>query len=158
MLRQNPHMLLMDTLGFSATELETNRRGELSAEQKSELQFALTRQIGLWTMIVFVMWLIGLAAQVNILMMLFVTAVIGSLLIGLWRQLRDDLTEKMGVATGRVEIHGHPLFPGIFARVQVNDDTFRVSHAVGMAFVPGRIYRLYYAPDSRTLLSAELLS
>jgi len=157
MLRQNPHLLLMGALGFSALDLSANSQGELSHQQKKQLENARFRQLEAWTLAAVLVWVIGLPIHALLLVMLFLTAAIISVMIATWHRIEEDLSGRIEVVNGRLEMSETVLpFPGRY--LQMNGERFSVSHEVAEAFIPGRIYRLYFTPGSRTILSAELLA
>lgn len=157
MLRQNPHLRLMDALGFSASDVAANSRGELSQEQKQDIQQARIAHIMRWVMLAALTWAIGLPLGLSWLILLFGTAVIVSMMIAGWQRADEDLNRGVMSVSGRLEvIPGPPLL--LNYQVQVNQDSFTVSREAGAAFLPGHIYRLYATAGSRTLLSAELIS
>jgi hypothetical protein len=157
MLRQNPHLRLMGALGFSASDVAANSRGELSHEQEKALQQARTVHMARWIVLIVALWLIGLPLGVPWLILLFGMAVVISVIIAGWQRFTDDLTGGVIAVSGRAElIPTLPLF--LNYRLQLNGDSFTVSREAGEAFIAGRIYRLFYSPASRTVLSAELVA
>jgi hypothetical protein len=157
MLRQNPHLLLMGALGFSAQDLAANSRGELSLNQKFHLQGARNRQLEGWMIAIMLVWTLGLFLRAPLLVILFLTAASVTAIIALWQRVEGDLSEGIQTVSGRIARHEQWL-PLPAYKVQVNETTFRVSREAGMAFAPGHIYRLYFTPVSRTILSAELVA
>jgi hypothetical protein len=154
MLRQNPHLVLMGALDFSASDLADNSRGSLSPRQLEMMQQTGFRQIGLLVVGMIFMWFGGAELHVDGLALGFVSAVLGTLILSIYHRTRDDLKTPVKNITGRVAIQMTPFG----SQVQVEGERFGVSREVGAAFVSGRIYRLYYASASRQLLSAELVA
>lgn len=154
MLRQNPHLLLMGALDFSASDLAANSRGAFSPTQKKLMQQTRFRQIGLLVIAAIFIWIGGIELQFDWIVMAFSTAVLVSLMLGIYYRLQADLESPVQAVTGRVNI----AFQMCGSRVQVNGDTFRASRSVGEAFKPGHIYRLYHTAHSRLILSAELVA
>jgi hypothetical protein len=86
--------------------------------------------------------------------MAFSSAVLVSLILGIYYRFKEDLESPVQAITGRV----HIAFLMWSSRVQVNGKTFRASRSVGEAFAPGHIYRLYHTAHSHLILSAELVA
>jgi len=157
MLRQNPHLQLMGALGFSANDLAVNSRGELSADQQVALKEARNLQVGRWAMLAASVWVVGVLVHVELRALLFVTAVIISIIIAAWGRVGDDLAGRVQSVSGRLDIMAD--FPFVFTyRIVLNGESFHIARAAGAAFQPGRIYRLYYTAVSCTVLSAELIA
>jgi hypothetical protein len=154
MLRQNPHLLLMGALDFSASDLAANSRGEFSPTQKQNMQQARFRQIALLVIAAIFIWIGGIEVRVDWIMMAFSTAVLVSLMLGIYYRFQADLESPVQAITGRMNI----AFLMWSSRVQVNGETFRASRDVGAAFAPGHIYRLYHTAHSHLILSAELIA
>ena len=154
MLRQNPHLLLMGALDFSASDLAANSRGELSLTQKKIMQQARFRQIALLVIVAIFIWIGGIELHLDWIVMAFSSAVLVSLMLGMYYGLKEDLDAPVQTISGRV----HIAFLMWGSRVEVNGETFRASREVGAAFAPGHIYRLYYTAHSRLILSAELVA
>jgi hypothetical protein len=154
MLRQNPHLLLMGALDFSASDLAANSRGTFSPTQKKLVQQSRLRQIALLIIATFFIWIGGIGLSLDWIVMVFSSAVLVSLMLGIYYRLKEDLESPIQAITGRVNI----AFLMWGSRVQVNGDTFRASRSVGEAFKPGHIYRLYHTAYSRLILSAELVA
>ena len=157
MLRQNPHLQLMGALGFSASDLAANSQGELSANQQEALKEARNLQLGRWATVAALLWIVGLALNTGLMALLFGTAAIVSVMMATWGRAGDDLVGHVQSISGRLDITAD--FPLILTyRIELNGETFHVARGAGAAFQPGRIYRLYYTANSRTVLSAELVA
>jgi hypothetical protein len=154
MLRQNPHLLLMGALDFSASDLAANSKGAFSPTQKHAIQQARFRQIGLLVIAAIFIWVGGLQLNLDWIVMTFSTAVLVSLMLGIYYRVQADLESPVQAVAGRV----HIAFLMWGSRVQVNGETFRASRSAGEAFLPGHIYRLYHSAHSRLILSAELVA
>src|SRR5262249_36406955 len=70
---------------------------------------------------------------------------------------RDLLSGKAGAVEGRIALDVAARKEGAYYRVAVANQTFGVRKNVFLAFKNGDPYRIYYAPHSKTLLSAEWL-
>ncbi|MEO8609839.1 MAG: hypothetical protein ABI690_18245 [Chloroflexota bacterium] len=154
MLRQNPHLLLMGALDFSASDLAANSKGAFSPTQKHGIQQAHFRHIALLVIAAICVWIGGIELNLDWMVMVFGTVVLVSLMLGVYHGLQADLESPVQAIAGRVNI----AFLMWGSRVQVNGDTFRASRSVGEAFKPGHIYRLYHTAHSRLILSAELVA
>jgi hypothetical protein len=154
MLRQNPHLLLMGALDFSTSDLAANSRGELSPTQRQNIHEARLRQAGFLIIGTTLVWIIGAQLHVDWLPLVFSSAMLVTLILSVMYRAQDDLKSPVQSATGRVSIG----FVMLGSHIHINNRTFSASRSVGEAFVPGRIYRLYYTDGSRTLLSAELIA
>jgi hypothetical protein len=157
MLRQNPHLQLMGALGFSASDIAANSQGELSPHQHAALRESRNLQVVRWGTLVVFLWVIGLIVHLELLALLFISAVIVSVIMAAWARVNADLAGGVQMMTGRLDITAD--LPFVFTyRLDLSGETFHVARGAGAAFQPGRIYRLYYTALSRTLLSAELIA
>lgn len=76
------------------------------------------------------------------------------LMLMTWLRLSADLAGYVQRASGCARFS--PVSP-LGAYLIVGDQRFAISRRAYEAFSAGRCYRLYYAPISRTILSAEML-
>lgn len=154
---------LMDALGFTFDDLRANRSGAMSAEQQRRLPRTCV-QYEQWSNVLIslvsaflalVIVLIGYASDfvwIMLVLTILLTTYCVYFLVVQWRRVQKDLR------TGRVNtISGSVL--GRFYRqdcyLKVEGTRFDVSKRVFRAFYRGEAYRLYYAPGSKTILSAE---
>src|SRR5689334_18333327 len=102
MLRQNPHLLLMGALDFSAGDLAANSKGVFSPMQKNNIQQARFRQIALLVIAAIFIWIVGLELNLDWIVMAFSTAVLVSLMLGVYYRLQGDLDSPVQAIAGRV--------------------------------------------------------
>lgn len=157
MMRENPYLLLLDALRFSADELELNRRGQLSKQQRSQLKRRFVHSIRRWLLALIALFSAGRLLQMRWMIVVFGSAAIVSVMVSIWLRWREDLKGQVSQADGYLNIMPTMRFPfGTDYQLSVNDERFTVSQRIRAAFAPGRRYRVYYAPGSRTILSAEV--
>jgi hypothetical protein len=157
MLHPNPHLMLMGALHFSTDDLYANRRGQLSGAQQKQLEDRRIYQLEACLLGLVLIWSIGVLLGLELLILLFLSAAIGSVMIGLWQRTADDLNEPVTSSTGQL-IGVTDSFPGLLSTIQIGEERLRVSREAGSAFLPGHTYRVYMTVASRTLLSAEMLA
>jgi hypothetical protein len=169
---------LLDALSVTEFDLEVNRKGHISPDQhrlifRQKLQqhhIANVLLVGTvigWILIghgvsVYLKWaqpfdgINHLMSYLSPFMGLFV---LGLVLVGayhyIWRSVQADIQAgKVASITGRVGIE---IDEGKFPthKLHIEEQSFQVSREVLMAIQNGQVYRLYYAPHSHVLLSAE---
>lgn len=154
MLRQNPYLILMGALDFTASDLAFNRRGELSQRQREKLQKYRLTLAKNWGIGLLAISLIGLLVGLPSALLVLELLLIGGLMLMTWLRLSADLAGYVQRASGCARFS--PVSP-LGAYLIVGDQRFAISRRAYEAFSAGRCYRLYYAPISRTILSAEML-
>lgn len=159
---------LMDVLRFTAADLAANRDGRLSEPQKDRLARSWRRM--LWIVIAVIMGigfgatLILYFAQENdstILSIIgIILTIINALVVGLGaqsylrtsRDLRDGRVAVLdGVVSHTIRVAGRVAT----YILKVDGQEVVVAKPVFFAFEDGKPYRLYRAPNTKTLFSAE---
>lgn len=157
MLRQNPYMLLIGALNFSAIDLAANRRGQLSTNQRHEIVGRRLHEIEVWVLVLLLLIVSGVALHVRLVVIAFGGATLITLALAIWLKFDADLNEKVKVAQGKPRITQQLRLPFKARYVLViGDERFTISQRVRRAFHEDARYRVYYSPGSRSLLSAEV--
>jgi hypothetical protein len=163
---------LMAYLQFTEADLETNRDGQYGQEQigrlraKSALWLALT--IGPLLLVLVVVgygvyfFKDGQSTILRLTLNMFCNISIALLGVVLtlfslrkYRAYAADLwTENIEAVQGRVKLEIQDIGN---CKLSINDLEFGITQAALLAFKNGDPYCLYYAPHSKTLLSAEWL-
>ncbi|MBL8165987.1 MAG: hypothetical protein JNJ61_28645 [Anaerolineae bacterium] len=157
MMRENPYLLLLDALKFSTEELELNRRGQLSRQQRNQLKHRFVWTIRRWLLALVALIPAGVLLHVRWMILVFSGATVVSVMVSIWLRWREDLKSRVSTADGYLNIMPQMRLPFAMAyQLSVDNVRFTVSRRTRAAFAPGRRYRVYYAPGSRTILSAEL--
>lgn len=173
------HRDLMNALKFSDAELKANRAGYLTQAQRLAMQRRQRWQaVFTWSMaafIAFTMWLVGSSVSdffvrkmgnIGLILPLLIFAAL--MVMFVWMafkfqsQTKADLYKgHVSSINGRVQRHTYVVYTGKTAyrvyELHVMGEVFRVSGKVYNAFVDDGSYDIFYAPNTRTLLSAERL-
>ena len=163
---------LMAALNFTEADLDANRDGQLSEEQRARLYGKRIYWLLAIAGVVVLVFLVNLPGVFVIFgsddypppadILIFTGLIMGCIGIlavlytrsGL-RAIAADLQEKTVEAVqGQIKLE--PFGEGSIM-LRVLDRVFSVSDRTGFAFKNGDPYCLYYAPHSKTLLSAEWL-
>ncbi|HEX2908353.1 MAG TPA: hypothetical protein VHO69_15885 [Phototrophicaceae bacterium] len=167
----SPQQILMTAIPFSYEDLEANRDGYMTARQRSRLNDDrfLIQIVGVLALMVCPVCII--AAFVldgqrynTVVSRVIVSSAIGLLTVGTtayagwrWQCLGRDLRQgKVAAVQGLISLEMGGDRNRTY-RVKAADVTLKVPQHVFFAFKNGEPYCLYYAPHSRTLLSAEWL-
>lgn len=153
MMRQNPHLLLMGSLHFSASDIEANRKGQLSPMQRQRLEVARLRDVYLCVLVLAVVIAVELLTYARLVVVLFSTAVVISVALGVWERASRDLRERVRAVSGHLKmirrtVRGY--------EVLLNNEPIRAPRATAEAFADGQLYRVYLTANG-ALLSAEVL-
>ncbi len=147
----------MGALQFSAFDLHANQAGQLSPAQRSYLEGLRLQQAVLWMTIVVIAWAVGLLADVSLVLLVLGTGAVWLTLSDGWRHTTADLNGEVQSVSGSLMMR-QGSFPFFGVQLTISGEVFGVSPSVGAAFISGCTYRLYFTPESRAILSAELLS
>jgi hypothetical protein len=168
--KYKPEHALMEAIGFSEDDLEANRRGVLSEAQRDRLRRDRTRLLALTgvALVSFAVsgWLCAgsffYGANTSLFQVASFPFVIAIIILGVsrtqlgpWRN--DWVTGKVAALEGRVRLDIGPGNPYSYYKIVVEGQTFGVRKDVFLAFKNGDLYRIYYGPNSKWLLSAEWL-
>lgn len=162
--------MLAKALKFTHDDLRANREGYMTQEQRKQL-----RRSGINVYLPAVVGAVILSIAFLFLLTLFLNGqyhnqlllllgILGLMILWLvrfaylqWRKLKADL-EKGDVkkVAGRVRFNIFQIGNRIYNRtVRIERERFHVSTPVLLAFKNGERYRVYYAPNTKTPLSAE---
>lgn len=163
---------LMAALNFTADDLDANRDGQLSEEQRARLYGKRIYWLLAIAGVVAFVFLINLPGVFIVFssgdypppadMLIFIGFILGciGILVLLYtrsdlRAITADLQEKtVESVQGLIALE---TFGQDKMKVHIHDRAFTVNNKAGLAFKNGDPYCLYYAPHSKTLLSAEWL-
>jgi hypothetical protein len=171
--KHKPEHLLMEALDFTDEDLAANREGYLTKRQL----LRLSQRQNSWTMGV-VLAAIGsvflcafaimdgirigdtVSSRVGIIGLIAILA--GGFVLYTWTKgarFAVDLRQgELEAVEGRVALDVISQgSSGNAYTVQIEDRTFAINKPIFLAFKNGDPYRIYYAPHSRTILSAEWL-
>jgi hypothetical protein len=171
------HADLMDALKFNDADLKANREGYLTNVQRSNLRWNQWRQaLVTWgiaaflgfTLMMILRNLTGISDRYGLNIGLFIPPLIFAAMMAgfVWlafkyqSQTKADL-HKGHVAgiSGMVRRNSYMVYTGKTAyrvyELHIAGEVFRVSGKVYNAFVDEDSYDIFYAPNTRTLLSAE---
>jgi len=157
--------VLAAALKFTDDDLAMNAAGRLSPAQTAMLQRRRTVGaivIGGLCAIVTLCLFIGSAGVGMFLSPVFLALMVFfafALAIGAIPAVRISRDLKLGaqVVEGRVELDTTPAQNSASYRVKVDGQKFNVQKRAFLAFKNGDPYRIYYAPNTKTILSAEWL-
>ena len=157
MMRPNPYLLLLGALDFSVSDLYANRRGELSAHQREQLQRQSLHEIELAIAGLIALIVCGIAFEVRLIVVVFGAACLFSVILAVVIRFEEDAKGVVRVVSGRPEFKPAGRLPFLRPyQLRVDSEDFLVSRPVMQAFDQQHRYRLYYAPGSRTIVSAEV--
>ncbi len=154
MMQQNPHLLLMGVLHFSAADLEANRRGQLSPAQRHKLETARLRDAYMCALVLALVVALEVATYARLMVLIFSAAVGISIALALWARTTVDLQGTVRAVTGQPAVRLRPLRG---YDLMINGERFNAPRAIGDAFTAGRLYRLYVTEGGSTLISAEVV-
>ncbi len=164
---------LMDVLGFDEDDLAVNQAGNITASQLEALRngyhkwaarLLLVLVIALAYLFIFVLPAVASpdASIVGTCFSSLFAGVFGIVLtIGCWRKAggygRDLYERRLEIAEGRVQLSMKSAGRSAQYVLEVGDQRFQVSQKALLTFKNGDPYRIYYAPCSKRILSAEWL-
>ncbi len=162
--------LLMDALGFDEDDLAANRAGVVTEAQIGVLHRMIRRQALGWIALIVIVLpytlvlIPGLLALKNIdwICCCFTSPIVGGIILftTFLRRMTiymDDIYERrVKVAEGRVQLNVKAWRNAQY-QLQVGDQRFPVNKKGLLTFKTGDPYRIYYAPHSKRILSAEWL-
>jgi hypothetical protein len=172
---------LMNTLDFTTQDLVANHQGMLSPAQREWLSHqrpswwtpqAISAVLSSGTALTVlgatvigkVAFLLGLPmAGFGLGMTLYLGATAWTMhrsLVHRWRRIEDDLRAgSVGVANGRAYLYLHTNRVGLeHYSLRIQGKKFDLQRRAFFAFQDCKRYRVYFAPQSRLLLSAEMLT
>ncbi|MBN8638753.1 MAG: hypothetical protein J0M07_25790 [Anaerolineae bacterium] len=156
--------VLMRALNFTEDDLALNAAGQLSAAQIERLKtqrsttaiLAVALSVIVGGLLLFAnVYARSLAPLVMMVLIFILFTVVTGIIPAL--QMTRDLQAGVQVAEGRVELDTIARRRRTTYVVKLNGQKFKVRKMTFLAFKNGDPYRLYYAPHSRTILSAEWL-
>ncbi|MBZ0282897.1 MAG: hypothetical protein K8L97_19310 [Anaerolineae bacterium] len=154
LVRQNPYLLLLGALDFSAADLAANRQGKLTAKQRTQLEQKRLRTLQGWIVAICGLIAGGVALHMRLIVIVFGSATLVTLALYGWLKYNADFSERVQRAQGQFQFTSQLGWP--FYILQIGDEQFRVSSRLKRAFQAGDAYRVYYTVGSRTILSAEM--
>ncbi len=154
MLNPNPYMVLSGALGFSAADLNANRLGVLTPYQRQLLSGHRLRTLSWSAGLMIFLAVLGIAFQMQFLLIAFLAACFVTIMLATWQRYQEDFDVPVETIAGNLMLQPLPL--GRYAAV-INGQSFRLSKQLKSAFNESLRYRLYYAPGTRTILSAEII-
>lgn len=165
---------LMKAIGFSEDDLDANRGGYMSKKQRAKM--SLNRAAWLNNITVIILFTAGLFVYVVVAGIVsgwqFGTSLMGfgvlsvivgvaALYMGIMRsRLNADLHKgDVFSVEGRIALHveRNKEHDVVAYHARLQGQHFKISRAVFGAFTDDEPYAIYYAPNSKTLLSAEWL-
>jgi hypothetical protein len=168
---RSPYLITQET-NFTHEELELNRHGYLSQDQRDRLAelgkyysnfariiFATAAVVGVLPLCI---WLHPFHDATAGSLVLIIGFIAGLLVAALWLRIRalnadlkwGEVSAVEGVV--KLETQNDAEYGPTYA-VKIGDMRFRVGERVFCTFKNGDPYRIYYAPHSKTILSAEWL-
>lgn len=154
LVRQNPYLLLLGVLDFSAADLAANRQGKLTPKQQTQLERKRLRTLQGWILAVCGLVAAGIALHARLIVIVFGTATLVTMALYGWLKFDGDFNQRVQRVQGRLQFTARLMSP--FYTLHIGDQDFRVSALVKRAFQSGDSYCLYYTAGSRTILSAEM--
>ncbi|MBK8029120.1 MAG: hypothetical protein J0M07_23545 [Anaerolineae bacterium] len=157
--------VLAAALKFTDDDLAMNAAGRLSKTQVAALHRRRTIGAvmigGLCVTVAFFLLIgtVGATASLGPILLAMLVFMAFALAVGALPAVRITRDLKMGVqvAEGRVELDTTPAQNSASYRVKVDGRKFNVQKRAFLAFKNGDPYRIYYAPNTKMILSAEWL-
>jgi hypothetical protein len=170
-------LALQVAIGFTLEDLQANRDGYMTKHQRKELNYRRRLiRVARLGLIMFAPVMVGLYVQgasapkdgmmltsevilINAVFLAVLLLIAFGITFLLLHNLNKDLRKGDVVALeGRVQIYemGSESRGKIYF-LAIDETSFRVSKAVSEAFHKGDDYRIYIAPNTRTILSADWL-
>jgi hypothetical protein len=175
------HQDLMAALKFTDADLKANREGHLTQAQRSHLRRNQAWQaLFTWGMAAFLAFTIFMVSRSvsdafskssnpsNIALVFPPLIFAGLMAMFVWMAFKYQTQTKADLhkgyvssLSGMVQRKTYVVYTGKSSypvyELHLNGEVFRVSHKVYQTFVDERDYDIFYAPNTRTLLSAECL-
>lgn len=150
---------LMEALDFNRDDLRENENDKISESQltkiKAQVRYHLRNAILTAVISLFAFGLaIGAADALSVLIGVVGVGYVGWSLWQ-WRKARADLTDEPDWIEGELRItqtNRSRLNPKF--KLSIDEESFDVGIAISEGFTAGDTYRLYFAPQSKVLLSA----
>lgn len=169
-------------LNFDAGDLQANRQGFITFRQRRRLQrMRIFHQVVAWALF-FIAFMGGFAVMLLdiilkfpermgefpflflflVVMILFCLAMIGLIVYLFYQHVmritRDLRSGDADDITGVVRLHTYRTSKNVTHYLYVGNMQFVVSSGVQAAFYEGAIYTVYYAPESKIILSRERIA
>lgn len=154
LVRQNPYLLLLDVLDFSAADLAANRQGKLTPKQHKQLEHKRLRILQSWILAICGLVAAGVALHARLIVIVFGSAILVTMALYGWLKFDGDFNQQVQRVQGRLQFTVRLMSPLYI--LHIGDQDFKVSAFVKQAFQSGDAYCLYYTAGSRTILSAEM--
>ena len=165
--KSKPEHLLIEAIGFSEEDLEANREGYMSEQQRRSLFRKWTpwtcftllfAALILPTMLPFVLEQLGTSTLSPLTLIAAVFLVVPVYFAYKWWQLSVDMRQRLVTSVeGRVRLDLSGGGNSSQLTVSIGKAKFHVKKPIFLAFKNGDPYCVYYAPRSKTILSAEWL-
>lgn len=157
--------VLMAALKFDEDDLAANIDGTLSQRQIAQMKRQRDNTLIIVGIIAFLalcfVLFTGLLTSFNGLLLAAFIAIVMTLvtLIAavIANNINRDLADSVRVVEGRVELDTNPGQNATAFYVKMDDLKFTVKKEAFLTFKNGDPYRIYYAPQTKTILSAEWL-
>ncbi|MBN8638752.1 MAG: hypothetical protein J0M07_25785 [Anaerolineae bacterium] len=157
--------VLMAALDFDEDDLAANERGSYSERQIATLHHQRSRQlrrtvlmcavvIVMAAFVAFVWPLAAIPMLLLVLLFLLMATLNGGQAL---RRLARDVRDSVAAVEGRIELDARSAENGGDYFVQMDAYKFKVQREAFFAFKNRDPYRLYYAPNTKTILSVEWL-
>jgi hypothetical protein len=156
---------LQSALNFSYEDLEANRDGHLSSTQRSEFTLIERRWMvsAIIATLIIVWSILNAGGRIDVAIgrggiPWFIAAGAMTFSWYKWKQYFDDLrSTEISALQGHVNLDMTVNGKSSTLSLTIQDTKFDVKKDVFLAFKNGDPYAIYYAPHSKTILSAEWL-
>jgi len=156
---------LMWAIGFIQEDLNANRDGRLSKIQRDQIASQMFRWMGIAILATLViLWsVLNAAGRINSAIeqggiVWSIVASVAGFAWCMWKQFYDEIrAPEIGAVQGRVELGFQNSKNATALTLTIQGMRFNIKQNVFLAFTNGDSYAIYYAPYSKTLLSAEWL-
>jgi hypothetical protein len=156
---------LQSALNFSFEDLEANHDGRLSDAQRANLATAESRWLGtaILSTLAIIWSILNAGGRIDVAVgqgniAWLIVAAIAAFSWYKWKQYFDDLPRpEIGALQGRVNLDMSVNGKNSTLSLTIQDTQFDVKKDVFLAFKNGDPYAIYYAPHTKTILSAEWL-
>lgn len=153
---QNPYLLLLGVLEFSAIDLAANRRGTLSEHQRAQLARKRRHALELWILTICLLVALGVILHFRLVVIGFVSATLVTMALGVWLKFDADFKEPVQSIQGAMQFSPKLTPPFGAYMLRIGNKQFTVSSRLKQALQAGGVYRIYHTAGSHTILSAEL--
>ena len=159
---------LMEVLRFSEEDIEASRQGRMTESQRALIWWR-SSEANFWYIILPVMVLFTIHFRPMIqddngaflVIALFGTLIGTRIAVDVLRVYQDTGQDEVQKIEGVVMKDRKPRTAGNAPRnfyIRIRNTIFKVSPSEISAFEHGKFYRIFYAPRSKVILSAELLT